>query len=87
MVPCGTVLAAQLPRPLQAADQRVVVTGVSLSLPAGAFRHFYVQATFMRFGRGFRPSTAEAMVSHRPSCDPLLWLVFFPPLLHLPEFR
>ena len=53
MVPCGTVLAAQLPRPLQAADQRVVVTGVSLSLPAGAFRHFYVQATFMRFGRGF----------------------------------
>ena len=53
MAPRGAVLAAQLLHPLRAADQPLGLLGVSLSLPAGASRHFYVQATFMRFGRGF----------------------------------
>ena len=53
MASCRAVLAAQLLHPLRAADQRLGLLGVSLSLPAGASRHFYGQTTFMRFGRGF----------------------------------
>ncbi|KZR89362.1 hypothetical protein MITS9508_01508 [Synechococcus sp. MIT S9508] len=53
MAPRRVVLAAQLLHPLRAADQRLGLLGVSFSLPARNSRHFYVQATFMRFGRGF----------------------------------
>ena len=58
------------------------------SWTAGASGHFYGRFTFVRFGRGSHwSSTAEANVFSDPPFDPLLWLVFFLPLLHLPVFR